>query len=171
MSRSSVGVGCSRATVMSCRGTSSSSTWIGHAGKRRGADDAVEIARTLEDHPLRQQDQRLGAFDDRKAGQEVVEAAQRLGRVLPHAPYQRAAFAQHVALALLEGHADQAGAFAQNHLREDPAVALLGDRNRFVQADVEPARVGLLPADDALHRLLESQTIVGETRPEMPGSG
>ena len=44
MSRSSVGVGCKRATVMSCLGTSSSSTWIDDAGERGGTDHAVQIA-------------------------------------------------------------------------------------------------------------------------------
>ena len=133
-----------------------------NAGKRSGADDVVEITRTLQNHPFRQQDQSLGAFDDRQAGQEVIKASQRLGRILSHASYQRTAFAQHVALTLFEGHPDQAGTLAQNHLRKDPAVAFLGNCNCFVQPDIEPALVGLLAPDHALHRLPEAQMIVRE---------
>ncbi len=134
----------------------------GDAGHRRRADDGVEVARRVENQSFRHQDERLRTFDHREREQQVVQAAQRVGRVLARAPHQVGRFAQHVALALLASEAGHAGALPEHDLAKDPGVGFLRNRDRFRQADVELALKGGLLADDAFHPAPDAQVVVGE---------
>ena len=84
---------------------------------------------------------------------------------------QRAALAQHIAFTLFGGHSDQAGALAKNHLRKDPPVALLGNRNRFDKPMLNLLWYVCLAADDTrcIACLSRRRSLVNPT--EMPGSG